>query len=144
MAFCGVLTRPSPLASYHTLPDMSEGVSLREVGRDVGSGVMEKGLVYIMLLLLPMLEELLLLLDDEAPLLLLELEPELSKLGLQGNPSSNFSQACVHLLPSPGGLYPKNVGELQYGWTRHSYQSLYNRTKDPSAKSGCCKCVGTE
>lgn len=140
MAFCGVLTRPSPLASYHTLPDISEGVSLREVGRDVGSGVMEKGLVYIMLLLLPMLEELLLL-DDEA----LELEPaELSKLGLHGNPSSNLFQACVHLLPSPGGLYPKNVGELQYGWTRHSYQSLYNRTKDPSAKFGCCKCVGTE
>ena len=98
---------------------MSEGVSLMVVGRDVGLLVRENGLLNSGLLLLLLL---LLLLEEEEPSLV-------SKLGLQGNaPSSNFLHASCHFSPVPGGLYPKKVGELQYGSMRHSYQSLYWRT----------------
>lgn len=99
------------MVSYQIDPLMREGVSLIVVGREVGREVMEKGLLNSGLLLL---------------LLLLLL---VAKLGLQGYPppSNNFQASC-HLSPPPGGLYPKKVGELQYGSMRHSYQSLYWRT----------------
>ena len=98
---------PSPLASYHIAPLIKEGVSLVVVGRAVGFGVVtKKGLVKSGLLLL-LDEELLLLLLlelEELPLEELELPMLLSKLGLHGNPSSNFFHANSHLSPSPGGL----------------------------------------
>ena len=99
---------PSPLASYHIAPLIKEGVSLMVVGRAVGFGVVtKKGLVKSGLLLL-LDEELLLLLLllelEELPLEELELPMLLSKLGLHGNPSSNFFHANSHLSPSPGGL----------------------------------------
>ena len=109
-----VFLTPSPLASYHIAPLMREGVSRIVVGRDVGRWVIEKGLLNSGLLLLELLP-------------LPEVLPLASKLGLHGNPSSNLLHASSHLSPLPGGLYPKKVGELQYGSVRHWYQSLYWR-----------------
>jgi len=87
-----VFLTPSPLASYHIAPLMREGVSRIVVGRDVGRWVIEKGLLNSGLLL---------------ELLLPEVLPLVSKLGLHGNPSSNLLHASSHLSPLPGGLYPK-------------------------------------
>jgi hypothetical protein len=77
---------------------MSEGVSWRVVGRDVGLLVSEKGLFNKSSKLLLLLEE-----DDELEELLLLLLPLLSlvsKLGLHKNASSsNFLQASCHFSP---------------------------------------------
>ena len=106
---------------------MSEGVSWRVVGRDVGLLVSEKGLFNKSSKLL--LDEEDDELEDEELLLLPPLLSLASKLGLHKNASSsNFLQASCHFSPVPGGFHPKKVGELQYGSVRHSYQSLYCRT----------------
>ena len=116
---------PSPLASYQTTPETRDGVSDRVVGRGVGRGVL------IISTMDPIPND-----DDEeeedddeddeeeevSPLLSSSDKSPVvlaSNAGLQGYPSSNRFHAFCQTLPSPGGLYPRKDGALQYTPSMH-------------------------
>ena len=109
---------PSPLASYQTTPETRDGVSDRVVGRGVGRGVL------IISTMDPIPND-----DDEEDDEEEEVSPLLSSsdkdvvlvsnAGLQGYPSSNRVHAFCQTFPSPGGLYPRKDGALQYTPSMH-------------------------
>ena len=94
------------------VPERREGSSSLVVGELVGRRVRIRPPVLPLVLVLPAVAS--------PPLLPPPLQAPViigSKVGLHGNPSSNLTHANSEKLPSPGGLYPKNVGVLQNaGW----------------------------